>query len=182
MATPSTSSKQTYLQMPGTENKPMTIKLGLRETSIKHEIVYSHPRERVWQALTESDVLAAWLMENDLGEVTKGETFELQDDPVPLLWDGTVCCEVLAVDPPETLQISWHGGGKNPKTVVTWQLDEVEDGTRLRFTQDGFDGLRGFMMKRGMEGGWKDMYEVALPEVLRRLEVDEPMPAPGELC
>lgn len=160
----------------------MAIKLGLRETSIEHEIVYPHPRERVWRALTESDVMSAWLMENDLQEVAEGETFELRDDPVPMLWDGTVRCTVLEVVPPQILRIAWHGGGKNPKTEVTWQLTEDEPGTRLRFRQEGFDGLRGFMMKRGMEGGWKDMYEVALPEVLRRLEVDEPLPAPGELC
>lgn len=160
----------------------MTLDLGLHWARIEHEAVYPHPPERVWEALAESEVLAAWLMENDLEALKVGQTFEFQDDPVPLLWDGTVRCEVLAVDPPERLVISWNGGGQSPETEVTWRIEPVDDGTRLRFTHEGFDGLRGLLMKRGLQGGWRDMYDVALPEVLRRLEAGEPLPDPGELC
>lgn len=157
----------------------MGIRLGLLDSSIEHEVVYPHPPERVWRALTESDLLAAWLMDNDLDTVAVGETFEFREDPVPFLWDGTVECEVLAVDPPHELVIAWEGGGGNPRTKVTWVLDEVENGTRLRFTHEGFDGIRGFMMKLGLRGGWPTKFEQSLPEVLRRLEDGVPIPEGG---
>lgn len=151
----------------------MGIDLGLYESSIEREVVYPHPPERVWRALTESDLLAEWLMENDLETVAVGETFEFHADPVPPLWDGTVRCEVLAVDPPRELVISWHGGGGNPETTVTWALEPVEGGTRLRFVHEGLSGLRGFLMKRGMRGGWETMHEESLPDVLDRLAAGE---------
>lgn len=160
----------------------MSLELVLHETRIEHEVFYPHPRERVWEALSESEVLAAWLMENDLEALEVGQTFEFHDDHVPLLWDGTVRCRVLTVEPPERLVISWNGGGKSPETEVSWRLEPEDDGTRLHFTHEGFDGLRGLMMKRGLQGGWHDMYTIALPEVLRRLEVGKPLPEPGELC
>lgn len=159
----------------------MTLDVGLFASSIEHENVYPHPPERVWQALTESELLAAWLMDNDLEEVAVGETFEFRGDPVPLFWDGITRCEVLTVEPHERLKISWWGGGGNPRTEVTWRLEPVADGTRLTVTHEGMDGLRGFIMKMGMRGGWEQMYEEALPEVLRRLEAGEPIPGPGEI-
>lgn len=149
----------------------MALDLGLFESTIEHQVVYPHPRERVWRALTESDLLEAWLMENDLEEVEVGHTFELREDPVPFLWDGTVRCEVLAVDPPEELKISWEGGGKNPLTVVSWRLEPVEGGTQLTFTHEGFDGLRGAMMRMGLRG-WKGKFEQSLPAVLDGLDDD----------
>jgi len=151
----------------------MAIDLGLFESRIEHEAVYPHPRERVWRALTESDVLTAWLMDNDLEDANVAETFEFQGEPVPLLWDGTVQCEILAVEPPERLEISWNGGGMNPETTVTWRLEEVNEGTKLVFTHEGLDGLRGLLMKSGLRGGWQTMYEQTLPAVLNRLAARE---------
>lgn len=157
----------------------MTIDLGLFESRIEHEAVYPHPRERVWRALTESDILAAWLMDNDLEDVAVGETFEFRGESVPLLWDGTVQCEILAVEPPERLEISWNGGGMNPATTVTWRLEDVEEGTRLIFTHEGLDGLRGLLMKGGLSGGWQTMYEQTLPELLDTLTTHESISSLG---
>lgn len=157
----------------------MPVDLGLFESSIEHEAVYPHPRERVWHALTESDVLAAWLMDNNLEDIAVGQTFEFHDDPVPLLWDGTVECEILAVEPPKRLKISWNGGGMNPETTVTWRLETVEDGTKLSVSHEGLEGLRGLVMKMGMRGGWNTMYEQTLPSVLARLEAGESMSDTG---
>ncbi|WP_267643932.1 SRPBCC family protein [Haloarchaeobius amylolyticus] len=151
----------------------MAIDLDIFESQIEHETVYEHPPERVWQALTESDLLAAWLMENDLDEMVEGETFQFEDDPVPLLWDGTVECEVLEVTPPERLKISWDGGGMNPETTVTWELESVDGGTRLRLAHEGLDGLRGLIMKTGLRGGWQSMHEKHLPELLDRVAAGE---------
>lgn len=160
------------------------IDLGVFSSTVEHEAVYDHPPDRVWRALTESELLGAWLMENDLDRVAVGETFEFTSDPIPPFWDGTVRCEVLEVDRPRHLKISWWGGGANPETTVTWRLDPVGDGsesdqaerTRLRVTQEGLDGVRGLMMKFGMRGGWDTMYHETLPAVLDRLASGDPIP------
>jgi uncharacterized protein YndB with AHSA1/START domain len=168
------------------------IDLGIFASSIDHEVVYPHPPERVWRALTESDLLAEWLMDNDLTDARVGETFAFRDEAVPPLWDGVVRCEVLAVERPELLRISWWGGGGNPETTVTWRLEAVDldsvdpesvvgdpdavtadagatEGTRLSVSHEGLDGLRGLLMRFGMRGGWTTMYRERLPSVLARL-------------
>jgi uncharacterized protein YndB with AHSA1/START domain len=179
------------------------IDLGVFSSSIEHEVVYPHPPERVWRALTESDLLADWLMDNDLTDARVGETFAFHDEAVPPLWDGVVRCEVLAVERPELLRISWWGGGGNPETTVTWRLEPVDlgsvdpesvvgdsdddnvdtvndsedtserTGTRLSVSHEGLDGLRGLLMRFGMRGGWTTMYRERLPSVLARLVTDE---------
>lgn len=159
----------------------MSLDLGLFESSSEHETVYPHPPERFWRALSVSELLGAWLMENDLDDLAVGEAFEFHGDPVPLFWDGTTRCEILAVKPHERFEVSWWGGGSNPWTEVTWRLEPVAEGTRLTVTHEGMDGLRGFLMKMGMHGGWEQMYREALPEVLRRLEAGEPIPEAGDI-
>jgi len=89
------------------------------------------------------------------------------------LWDGTVRCEVLVVEPPERLTVSWDGGGPSPETTVTWRLNAVEEGTRLRVSHEGLVGLRGLVMKLGLRGGWTSMYERTLPAVLDRIATGE---------
>lgn len=158
----------------------MSLTLDLFESSIEHERVYPHPPEQVWRALTESELLAAWLMDNDLEDVAVGETFEFRDDPIPLLWDGVTHCEILAVEPPEKLVIAWEGSRTSPRTELTWLLEPVEEGTRMTFTHEGFEGLSGLVMRMGLRGGWETMYEQSLPAVLDRLEAGESVSAIAE--
>lgn len=97
----------------------------------------ARPVQRVWQALTDPDLLARWLMPNDFKPVV-GHQFTFRTEPVPQHgFDGIVYCQVLALDPPQLLRISWRGGTLD--TTVTWRLVPEGTGTRLLITHDGFD-------------------------------------------
>ena len=61
------------------------------------ERVFPHPPEKLWRALTESPLIAQWMMNNDFEPVV-GRRFQFRADPVPN-WNGVVDCEVLVVDP-----------------------------------------------------------------------------------
>ena len=54
------------------------------ERSVVIEREFSQPSEKVWRALTESKLLAEWLMANDFSP-TAGHRFEFRAD-----W-GTLC-------------------------------------------------------------------------------------------
>ncbi len=56
-----------------------------------------HPPEKVWRALTESQLIEEWLMKNDFQPVV-GHRFNFRSTPVPN-WDGIIDCEVLVVEP-----------------------------------------------------------------------------------
>lgn len=127
--------------------------------SIVVEYELAAPPERVWRFLTESELLAAWLMPNDLRPEV-GHAFTLQAQPTPG-WDGVVHGEVLEVVPFERLVYAWRGGseaiegyGHRLDTVVTWTLTPGADGgTRLRLEHAGFTPADAFAF-RAMSGGW----------------------------
>ncbi len=112
--------------------------------SIVVEREFRHPPEKVWRALTESELIASWLMPNDFRPEV-GHRFTFRTRPAPG-FDGIVHCEVLIVEPNRRLSYSWCGGsperrgyGAELDTVVTWTLEPIPGGgTRLRLDHDGF--------------------------------------------
>jgi uncharacterized protein YndB with AHSA1/START domain len=121
------------------------------KADIDATVTYPHPPGRVWEALTSSDALAAWLMPNDFKPVV-GHRFTFRTKPAPG-FDGIVRCEVLELDPPHRMVWSWAGGKID--TIVTFTLDETADaGTRLRMHQVGFHGLAAQLTRRILAGGW----------------------------
>jgi len=96
---------------------------------------------QVWKALTDSDLLARWLMPNDF-QLLVGHRFTFKNFPIPSVkFGGTVYCEVLDFEPERSLRISWIDRGKENglNSTVTWRLESEEDGTRLYLEHDGFD-------------------------------------------
>ncbi len=127
------------------------------------ERVMPHTPEKIWRALTESDLVARWLMQNDFAPVV-GHRFNFRAQPV-MGWNGVTDCDVLVVEPPSQLIYTWNASGEQAadglKTVVTWTLTPEPGGTRVRMEQAGFrpEDEGGF---RGMGSGW--------PGILARLE------------
>jgi uncharacterized protein YndB with AHSA1/START domain len=124
-------------------------------SAIEVDQFVSRPAGLVWQALTDPDLLARWLMPNDFKPVV-GHRFTFRTEPVPQHgFDGVVHCQVLAIEPPEMLRLGWRGGTLD--TTVTWRLVPEGAGTRFLITHDGFDetdpAQRAAMKILG--GGWQ---------------------------
>ena len=101
-----------------------------------------YPPARVWRALTEQDLLAAWLMPNDL-RPEAGARFRFQ--PEGGATDGAVIdCEVLEAEPNRRLR--WRQSEAAPRdpdgrlidSVVTVELTARPGGTHLRLVHDAF--------------------------------------------
>jgi uncharacterized protein YndB with AHSA1/START domain len=123
----------------------------------------------VWRALTESDLLARWLMANDF-EPTVGHKFTFQANPAPN-WDGIVHCEVLEVDEPHRLAYAWRGGAGEYAldTVVTWTLTpDGSGGTLLHLEHAGFLP-KNAMGREGMGRGWRGPIAERLRELTESL-------------
>lgn len=138
--------------------------------SIVVECDLPDPPERVWRALTDPDLLAAWLMPNNF-RAEVGARFQFRTAPAPG-WSGIIECEVLDVMPHRLLVYSWRGGSKSIggyghelDTVVTWKLAPLENGgTRLCLEHSGFDP-EGFAFKV-MGQGWKRKISERITQVL----------------
>lgn len=129
----------------------------------------SHPREKVWRALTQEALIAEWLMLNDFQPVV-GHQFNFRAEPRPQ-WNGVVSCEVLVVQALEQLSYTWNTSGQAPdgelKTIVTLTLTPVEGGTLLRMEQSGFRPEQEGNYK-GANYGWP-RFMTALETLLAKL-------------
>src|SRR5262245_66552550 len=97
-------------------------------TQIRLQEIYPYPRERVWRALTDPAAIADWLMPNNF-EPRLGHEFEMRTKPAPG-FDGIVRCKVTVLERPDRFAFTWRGGGLD--TLVTFTLESVDQGTRLR--------------------------------------------------
>ena len=84
--------------------------------SLVIERVFPHPQAKLWRALTESALLAQWMMNNDF-EPVAGKKFQFLADPMPN-WNGIVDCEVVLVDPIQRLSYNWGVG--NAESGMQW--------------------------------------------------------------
>jgi uncharacterized protein YndB with AHSA1/START domain len=98
------------------------------------ERTFPHEPEKLWRALTESQLIAQWLMNNDFEPVVERK-FQFRAEPMPH-WDGVIDCEVLIIDPLKRLSYTWRSMGLD--SVVLFTLTPADGGTHLRMEQSGF--------------------------------------------
>jgi uncharacterized protein YndB with AHSA1/START domain len=102
------------------EGKPIVLDYDLDEAP-----------EKVWRALTDPVLVAAWLAPNDIADTEVGERFSLQ----PALENG-VECEVLESEPARRLSYSWRETpehGRSLDSVVTFEITpQPGGGSHLR--------------------------------------------------
>jgi uncharacterized protein YndB with AHSA1/START domain len=98
--------------------------------TVKIDVFYPHPPEKVWKALTNSRALAAWLMNNNF-EPRIGHKFQFYDDSLPGL-KMTIQCEVIELDEPNRLVYTWRDGLTEESYLAVWTLTKQEEGTQLQ--------------------------------------------------
>jgi uncharacterized protein YndB with AHSA1/START domain len=141
---------------------------------IRKEVVYPHPPEDVWTAITDPRALAEWLMPNTFKPVV-GHKFEFRTDPMTGCENHTEC-EVIEVDPPRRLAYTWLiVWNKDYRTkprpmVVSWTLTREGEGTRLVFEQSPYEGPRAWFTRFSMNMGWGLMHKRLLRKVLRNVK------------
>jgi uncharacterized protein YndB with AHSA1/START domain len=131
------------------------------------EVVYPHPPERVWRALTNRDALAEWLLPNNF-EPCPGHRFQFWSPPGPGS-PGVIECEVVELDEPRRLSYTWQSEPDQPPTLVTWTLEPTNGGTRVRLEHEPKPGLYALAPGAMPAIDWGQVLRVQLPEILARL-------------
>ena len=145
----------------------MNAKTETQTIAVEYDL--PQPPAKVWRTLTEPELLAKWVMANDMQPVV-GHSFTFRSEPTPW-WDGIVRCEVLEVEPHKRLRYSWRSGPASSPldTVVTWTLTPTPSGgTRLTLEHSGFLPANKFAFD-GAGKGWRHMVGERLVEVLAGL-------------
>ena len=108
---------------------------------IEHRL--PHAQDKVWRALTQSELMAEWLMDNDF-EPVAGKHFTLRTTP-NAHWNGIITGEVLEVEPISRLVYKWYD------MTIAMTLVPEDGGTLLRLEQSGFANDQAYA---GAKFGW----------------------------
>ena len=133
------------------------------QREIKHTFFFPHSKEIVWDYLTKPELLAQWLMENDIQPMV-GHKFQFRSKPAAAIeFDGIVYCEILALVPFNQLSISWKcsptNNGYKIDTIVSWTLTAKDNGTELFLHQTGFKENENDLFYMAMNNGWTKQAE-----------------------
>lgn len=135
------------------------------QKEIKHEWIYEQSPNEVWEYLTQSELIALWLMPNNF-KLEVGRQFQLTTKAMPdLELDGVFHCEVLEIVQFEKLTYSWKGGSGNGDftldTICEWTLISYKNGTKLNLKHSGFQEHNTDIFI-GMTDGWLKKIEQML--------------------
>lgn len=91
-------------------------------------IYEGHSRDELWRMLTESASMAQWLAPGTV-ELRQGGAVKIDFEDS----GTTIASQVLEFDLQHRLAYSWSSGDE-PQRLLCWELDEVENGTKLSLT------------------------------------------------
>lgn len=124
------------------------------------EVVIKAPVARVWKALTDKDDMRMWYF--NIAEFKTEVGFEFSF--VSPDKEGRDClhlCKITKVQPNTLLQYTWRYDGYPGNSLVTFELFEVPEGTRLKLTHEGIESFMGDiypnLAKNNFNEGWEQL-------------------------
>jgi uncharacterized protein YndB with AHSA1/START domain len=124
------------------------------------ERTFYAPVKTVWKAISDHDTMIKWYF--DIAKFKPEVGFKFQFTAVGE--DGIKkfvhLCEVKEVIPQKKLSYSWRYEGYPGDTLVTWELFEEGDKTRLKLTHTGFETFPEEALEIRRENfvaGWTDI-------------------------
>jgi uncharacterized protein YndB with AHSA1/START domain len=105
---------------------------------LEHNIWIATPRERAWEAITETEHIKHWWGASGYAEITElepGASIRFNTG------DGPIFATIRRVDRPHEFVYEWppHPRYFSVPFVTSYKLEEENDGTRVTFSESGFE-------------------------------------------
>lgn len=132
------------------------------------ERLYQAPAARVWQALTDRDQMKEWYFNIAEFRPEPGFAFNF------VAGDGNHTynhlCVVKEVVPERKLSYTWRYEGYEGDSLVTFELFEEGDSTRLKLTHEGLENFPPIaaFAKQNFLMGWTDITGRMLKEFVEK--------------
>jgi len=132
---------------------------------IEKEIIVRAPRSRVWRAISDAKEFGEWFraeMKDPFSPGAPARGRILYPGYEHLMFE----IQVERIEPEHLFSYRWHpyavdpnhDYSSEPTTLVTFELSEVPEGTRVKVTESGFDRIpieRRAEALRMNSGGWE---------------------------
>ncbi len=138
--------------------------------SVIIERVFDADIDLVWKALTQKEIMKEWYINVEEFKPVVGFKFEF--------WGGEEgerkwkhLCEITEVILGKKLTYSWVYEGYSGMSYVTFELFEIDNGTKLKLTHSGIDTFPIDIPElaiNNFENGWSQAINVALKELLEK--------------
>ena len=129
----------------------------MKNESVIIERTYPAPIAQVWSAITDPARMKQWYfpMMEDFEPAPGFETqfvVEMEDKRYPHIW------KVVEAIPQKRIGYEWRFGGYPGNSLLTWELFETPEGTRLVLTHEHLETFQGDrfpeLKKDNFQAGW----------------------------
>lgn len=120
---------------------------------IKKEQIIRHSIETVWKAITNQEEISTWFIKADF----KAEQGYKYTFTAPKEQNCPQITGVVKKATPYTLIYTWVVANTDIETTVKWQLEKVEEGTKLYLEHSGISNYKGetaVAMFNSFNEGW----------------------------
>jgi uncharacterized protein YndB with AHSA1/START domain len=137
---------------------------------IVKEIVLDATPEKVWKALTDKNEMKQWYFDFKEFKAVPGFEFQFEGGP-----DGRVythLCKIIEVIPLKKLSYSWRYQGYEGNTLVSFELFEEGQQTRLRLTHEGLESFavnnNPDFDRKNFEAGWSHIIGTSIKKFFEK--------------
>jgi len=138
------------------------------DANVVVERVLNHPVEKVWKAITNKTQLKQWYFDLDDFKPEVGFRFSFPGQGHKGA-QYTHLCTITEVVPLQKLQYSWQYEGHPGYSVVTFELTEIGNKTKLKLTHQGLETFpqdNADFAWKSFRGGWNEIIGKMLPDFL----------------
>jgi uncharacterized protein YndB with AHSA1/START domain len=135
---------------------------------IVKDVVLNAPASKVWAAITDKNKMKEWYFDIPDFKPEVGCEFNFTAGGPDMLY--VHLCKVLEVIPDKKLVHSWRYEGYEGDSIVTWELFEQGNTTRVVLTHTGletFPDIKAFA-KENFIKGWTDIVTKNLPNYISK--------------
>ena len=135
------------------------------------ERLFEVPVSKVWDALTKNEQLKKWYFQRPEFKPAVGFEFTFTGGPDEKKPYHHLC-KVVEVIPGRKLSYSWRYDGYPGNSIVTFELFEEGENTKLRLTHAGletFDQANPDFARKNFEGGWTSILDNSLKGYLETI-------------
>jgi uncharacterized protein YndB with AHSA1/START domain len=131
------------------------------------ERVFNTEISKVWEAITNKDIMKKWYFDLEEFKPEVGFKFSFLGGEPPKVY--VHLCEIIEIDIEKKLAYTWVYEGFAGVSTVIFELESVEQGTKLKLTHKGiqsFPSQNPDFAKKNFEMGWTDLIGRSLSEFL----------------